>query len=71
MIGNIVEVQTQTIDLIQSNKKLFEKYKDLDIANNIKQLNKMLDTINLINDSVIAIARELRVCKSIENETSD
>lgn len=71
MIGNIVEVQTQTINLIQSNKKLFEKYKDLDIANNIKQLNKMLDTINLINDSVIAITRELRVCKSIENETSD
>lgn len=71
MIGNIVEVQTQTIDLIQSNKKLFEKYKDLDIANNINQLNKMLDTINLINDSVIAITRELRVCKSIENETSD
>ena len=46
MIKDIQTIKQLTIELLQTNKKMFEDSKDLDVAINIKIINKILDIID-------------------------
>lgn len=46
MIKDIQTIKQLAIELLQTTKKTFELTKDLDVAINIKKLNKILDIID-------------------------
>ena len=46
MIKDIQTIKQLTIELLQTNKKTFEQTKDLEVAINIKIINKILDIID-------------------------
>ena len=46
MIKDIQTIKQLTIEVLQNEKKLFEQTKDLDVAINIKIINKILDIID-------------------------
>ena len=46
MIKDIQAIKQLAIELLQTEKKLFEHTKDLDVAINIKIINKILDIID-------------------------
>ena len=46
MINDIQTIRKLTIEVLQTTKKTFEQTKDLDVAINIKILNKILDIID-------------------------
>ena len=46
MIKDIQTIRKLTIEVLQTEKKLFEQTKDLDTAVNIRNLNKILDIID-------------------------
>ena len=46
MMKDIQTIKQLTIEVLQTEKKLFEQTKDLDTAVNIKNLKKILDIID-------------------------
>lgn len=46
MIKDIQTIRQLTIEVLQTEKKLFEQTKDLNVAINIKIINKILDIID-------------------------
>lgn len=46
MIKDMQTIKQLTIEVLQTTKKTFELTKDLDVAINIKKLNKILDIID-------------------------
>lgn len=46
MIKDIQTIKQLAIELLQTTKKTFELTKDLDVAINIKKLNKILEIID-------------------------
>lgn len=46
MIKDLQTIRQLAIELLQTNKKMFEDSKDLDVAINIKIINKILDIID-------------------------
>lgn len=46
MTKDIQTIRQLAIELLQTNKKMFEQTKDLEVAINIKIINKILDIID-------------------------
>lgn len=46
MIKDLQTIRQLAIEVLQTEKKLFEQTKELDVAINIKKLNKILDIID-------------------------
>ena len=46
MIKDLETIRQLTIEVLQTEKKLFEQTKDLEVAINIKIINKILDIID-------------------------
>ena len=49
MIKDIQTIKQLIIEVLQTEKKLFEQTKELDVAINIKIINKILDIIDKID----------------------